>query len=438
MAANVWVHQSGQQGSNDNGQYDQPQWNSMTSDVIYKGQRAEEVWYKGKCIWNGKVTFWKFAQFSLLGGHAFRSPEYYTNSYLPTMRNNKYIKDTYGPLTASFIPGAFIHTAPGIETFFDYDEIYKDHDRYKYRLYPPYIRPGEYSASLICTQIDESGDFATFKFVTSGNKADPETIVDQIDGYGFAFQWFEIQETGFPFGVIEVRGILPPGKYSLSSNIPAGLKQSYGQRIAPYYRSYYFGSINGMVFAAYSTSDFIGLASAYDLYHDEGLELGTAGIFSRPVYSFTLEQSSEVVIQVEVCASDGNQTITWSPMLTRSSAPSTPALEVRAGQLRGIFSTKRDRTGHEFLYIVNDKRAEYSLSGGIYELSIAPTKYLDPESLEYVEATCTSASARSYTFNTGVTVSFLDDNVRIRKNGKNYDMYYVLGFSWYGGMLDAE
>ena len=89
MAANVWVHQSGQQGSNDNGQYDQPQWNSMTSDVIYKGQRAEEIWYKGKRIWNGKVTFWKFAQFSLLGGHAFRSPEYYTNSYLPTVRNNK-------------------------------------------------------------------------------------------------------------------------------------------------------------------------------------------------------------------------------------------------------------------------------------------------------------------------------------------------------------
>lgn len=412
----------------------------QTYDAVYRGKKAGLMYYKGKLVWNGQMNFWRWAHKSSLGGGAFRNPEYYQNVYVPITQKQKIIKGQYGPVTASFMPGEYLHT-PYESTIFNYGEIYQDTETNKYWVTdPPFVKTKEYNAIQGETQIDDAGNYATLKFNVIGTKEEPETVVHQIDGPGFGFQHLTIKQTSYPFGIIQTGTVwLPPGTYRYrASHTPSGVNQNYGPYGGAYSRSYNFGAIGGLYFACYSTSDFIGLTDKYDLDHSQGLN--TIVLSHHLYYEFTLDKAAEISLSAEVSASDGGQTISWTPVFGRIDGP---AYEVRAGQLRGRINTKQDGTGEEFTYVVNDTRREYE---GVGELSVLPTEYLDPETLEYVTATCKRATARNYTFegtvaSLDVSIWFDNGRIRIRKyekkddntyQAKDYYLYYIEGFYWYG------
>ena len=422
MDKHSWTHQS-----KDINAYDQPTWEQRPHDVYYKGNRAKEIWYGGRKIWNGNNTFWRFACLSMLGDYAYRSSEYYNNVYYP-MALKSALPDYYASFHASFVPGAYLHSVVE-ETEFNYFEKYKDDGDYVYQKYPPFIRTASYDVVQTGVQLNNDG-IPTLKFMATGVDNEPVVLVQQTAGAPFGFYNFVRIQNRFPCGVLKSDTImLPPGTYYVIGNRwPQGIGQEAGRKLYPGAVAYDFGRINNMDFVMGSNTT----SGIYDLYHSPDLSYNYISIVERR-YSFTIDQTTPVVLQAEVCAFQNGESISWTPVVYRQSGPD---LIVRRGQVRGRFNTKEDGSGWNFFYVVNDKRATYEHYG---ELSIDPTHYLDPDTLQYVEATCIYAGTRSYIFNTSVIVEFLDEYVRIYRSGEEgIRLYYIEGFAWYGGQFPDE
>lgn len=425
MEYNTWTHKSSRYSVSD-----QPALEGMEcGEVVYRGVKAREVWYKGKRIWNGNATFWKWARPSLLGGSAFSSVENYR-----LYKQGQTEKRVFGFDSAGHSDAGFLHEDH--MEFFDFSGS----SAYDPVLYPPPVRIGQYYETLTGIQkASYSGEgYSSFKFSVTGAKRDRELLATLDTGWSSRAR---IYQSDYPFAMLETNHILiPPGTYSYPGTAaPIGMSR---------YAATAGGGDQNYRFIKIVTDDesyeFIQrylsyMATSYDFYHDDSLKYASGW---TGAYSFTVNKPQTVKITTEVGASNSG-TFSWGPRLTRTEKYYTG---VRAGQLRGYLNTKPDFTGERFLYVVDDKRLKWRGT----EYNLDPTMCLDPDTLEYVR--CTGTVNRDAVVgiipgyyldavdtNDSYKVTFYENYVEIIKyrDGKYVDratlrLYYEQGFPFYG------
>ena len=414
MMANQWFHK-GRTATD------------AADELLIKGQIAGTVFHKGKVIWDKtnsfatgrNVTFWDWAAPSMLGGGAFRSEDYYNNVYLPSLPyGGGYVTDFVPTMLHIGPPGisASLHTAPSGTAGVDYEDFH-----------PPYI---ENASGITVQDLGYDGEKVNY-LITRNADIDMRFVYHALNtftilGYDYIYQWI------YPCLTVCGTISLPPGEYKL-----------YLAWSHPYY-------ISPRPYATYRQQE---VQRVVCTINGEALESGGLTIAYGHTFPVTLTEADDVDVAVEIGVVTGEAGTSvngsYGFKFTRSESYTWA---VQRNQLRGRLNTKRDGTGREFYFVLNGIRIE-----GEFPINKKPTLCLDPETLEYVEI---DEDRRVYTgdeHQRGGTIykdyiqyscSFYDDYVRVSKTLYTWaggysraetillariDLYYVEGFSWYGG-----
>lgn len=326
--SNIWVHQSGQYP-----QYDQPYDRFDSSEVFYKGNRAKEIWYKGKKIWDGCYSFWKWNNNATLTFSCFQSREYYIAAYqsYPTACS------VWRPISADIINEP---TGSQFE-----EDFYIEPQNENSRSYPPAIL---YSDAF--TIKFERKTVNSFNFLMRRNEAVDMRLINYF--WQTPYGTFDVRtyQTIYPFAQLYASVNVPPGDYGVYSNFIS----TYGLRSTQFYhvssRSYMFSP------EGYNKTD------------------------NLLLYTKNLTVPGQINISVGVggsygAASEKDSSLVWSPYVERSAAY---WYMPRAGQIRGWLTENEDGSGRSYTYVVND----YQDGDG---LTHDPTRCIDPETGEYIK-----------------------------------------------------
>lgn len=446
--SNEWVYKN-------KARFDSPTSDGMQADVVYKGNIAQEIWYKGKRIWNRVNGFWSWAAPSLLGDKAYRSREYFENVYC--VLNG--ITNKESPFVKYFQPkDVFLDSEP---KYFHgrWQESLTPEEREETTFDPPPIKvlPGAFSVTYNGKNESDEHLFSVLKL----------TDVSKADYYNDYHNSVTRYQASYPCATASTSAVfLPPGTYSIQAyGVTSYLHESV-QSVFFYYRKYTtyhvfaeaFGDAN-FYLAKRSSADPVTSMSYTDfLLDDDGLtNLSDFGYISTRI---EISGRSGTAGQVEE--------VRWNPRIMRE-YPYQPF--VRAGQLRGRLNTEPDGSGREYLFVCNDRRV--TPDGRTDEWNIDPDLCIDPETGEYVTVRFTSKtnSRENYEYYTyhsdetdyfrsgysfeidetyedsgrtrhcRIAVAFLERYVSLTKIGaERFEMklYYIEGFEWYGGAEPQE
>lgn len=361
--SNIWVHQSGQYP-----QYDQPYDRFDSSEVFYKGKRAKEIWYKGRKIWDGTMTFWKWA--SRYGADTpYRNNDYFRQVYIPSVttvsfsrggnratvrRNNidyyykkEYIKYDFYAIDVSV--GELVNWHNDYKEYTDIQKL--DPDSQEEPDNEILTLPGSFEIT-----IDKKNEsLYRIDVINSENVPTKDIYTDRRGAWNVYYY-----QTVFPCASILAKFSVPYGKYELSGfNDVTAYARGGHQFIYSVSTSLSVTHVGDVSLASWGGNIVDG--------KDETITVNSDALFN------------DIASQTEIGGRYGEAGYYSINYFTPTLKRTVPYVAIeRPGKIIGKLNTKEDGRGQEFWFVVNEKE-----KNGVV---IDPTIVLDPETLEYVEA----------------------------------------------------